>query len=68
VHVQRQVSVVKMATVLEVCTTEEQRSAVYFYGQKNSVQRIFIKRCVLFIGGKCLSHKAGHDWVTTTHW
>jgi hypothetical protein len=29
-HVQRLVSVVKLATVLEVCTTEEQRSVVRF--------------------------------------
>jgi hypothetical protein len=30
-HVQRLVSVVKMATVLEVCTAEEQRSFVLFF-------------------------------------
>jgi hypothetical protein len=31
VHVQRLVSVVKMATVLEECTTENQRSVVHFF-------------------------------------
>jgi hypothetical protein len=46
-HVQRLVLVVKLATVLEVRTTEEQR----FYGQKESVQRIFIQKCFLFMVG-----------------
>jgi hypothetical protein len=40
-----------MATVLEVYTTEEQRSVMRFYGQKNSMQRIFIKKCFLFAVG-----------------
>jgi hypothetical protein len=31
VHVQRLVSVVKMATVLEECATQEQRSVVSFF-------------------------------------
>jgi hypothetical protein len=31
-HVQRLVSVVEMATVLEECTAEEQRTVVLFYG------------------------------------
>jgi hypothetical protein len=47
-HVQRLLSVVKMAIVLEDCTTEEQRSVVRFCGQKDSAQRIFIKKCFLF--------------------
>jgi hypothetical protein len=34
VHVQRLVSVVKMATVLEECTTVEQRSVVSFLWAK----------------------------------
>jgi hypothetical protein len=51
-HVQRLLSVVKMATVVEVCTTEEQRSVVLsFCGQKDSVQRILIKKCFLFTVG-----------------
>jgi hypothetical protein len=33
-----------MATVLENGTTEEQRSVVLFYGQKDSMQTIFIKK------------------------
>jgi hypothetical protein len=41
--------VVKMATVLEEYTTEEKRSIVrYFYGEKDSMQKIFIKKCFLF--------------------
>jgi hypothetical protein len=47
-HVQRLGAVVKMATVLEEYSTEEQRSVVRFYGQKDSMQRIFIKKCFLF--------------------
>jgi hypothetical protein len=51
----RMVSVVKMATVLEAYTTEEQRSFVpFFYGQNDSMQRIFIKKYFLFtVGSIC---------------
>jgi hypothetical protein len=48
-HVQRLVSIVKMATVLEECTTKEQSSIVRVCGQKDSVQRITIKNCILFM-------------------
>jgi hypothetical protein len=42
-HVQKLVSVVKMTTLLEECTTEKQRNLVRFFcGQKNSMQRTFI--------------------------
>jgi hypothetical protein len=44
-------SVVKMATVLEDCTTKELRTVVRFYGRKDSMQRIFIKKCFLFTMG-----------------
>jgi hypothetical protein len=37
-----------MATVLEECITEKQRSVVNFCGQKNSMQWIFIKKRFLF--------------------
>jgi hypothetical protein len=47
-HVQKLVSVVKMATVLEECTIEEQRSVVRFCRQKDSMQRTFIKKFFLF--------------------
>jgi hypothetical protein len=39
----RLVSVVKMATVLEEYSTEEQRSVVHFYGQKDSIKNILIE-------------------------
>jgi hypothetical protein len=48
------VSVVRMAKVLE-CSTEEQRSDMHFFcGQKDSMQRIFIKKYFLFtVGSVC---------------
>jgi hypothetical protein len=52
-HVQRVVSVVKMATVLEYAT-EEQRSVAGVCGQKDAVRRIFIKKCFVFtVGSVC---------------
>jgi hypothetical protein len=54
VHVQRLVSRVKMATVLEECITEEWHSVVRFCGQKNSRQLVFIKKWFLFnVGSVC---------------
>jgi hypothetical protein len=63
VHDHRLVSVVKIVIVLDVCTTEEQRSFVRFYGQKDFMQRIFIKKCVPVYGGKCLWRKNVRNWV-----
>jgi hypothetical protein len=40
-----------MVTILEEYNTEEQRSVVRFCGQKVSMQRIFIKKCFLFVVG-----------------
>jgi hypothetical protein len=46
--------VVKMEEVLEEYSTEEQRSVVCFCGQKDSMQRIVIKKCFLFtVGSFC---------------
>jgi hypothetical protein len=43
--IQRLVSVVKMAKVLEEYITEKQRSVVRFFcGEENSIQVIFIKK------------------------
>jgi chloramphenicol 3-O-phosphotransferase len=53
-----------MATVLEACTAEEQRYVVRFCGQKDSMQWIFIKKCFLFTGGRCLSRKAIRNLVS----
>jgi hypothetical protein len=40
-----------MVIVLEDCFTEKQRSVVVFYGQRDSVQRIFVNICFLFMVG-----------------
>jgi hypothetical protein len=53
-HIQRLVSVVTMATVFEECVTEDQLSVVHFCGQKDSMQKIFVKKCVMFtVGSVC---------------
>jgi hypothetical protein len=53
-HVQRLVSVIKIATVLEEFSTEEQLSVIHFCGQKDSMQKIFIMKCFLFsVGNVC---------------
>jgi hypothetical protein len=54
-----------MATGLQECITKEQRSVVlYFCGQQDLRQRIFIKKCIFPVyGGKYLSCKAVYNWV-----
>jgi hypothetical protein len=42
---------VKLATELEECITEEQRSIMRFSWAKDSIKWIFIKKCFLFIVG-----------------
>jgi hypothetical protein len=54
-QVQTLVSVLRMATVLEECNTEKQRSVVLFLWAKDSMQRIFIKRCFLFTVGSVVA-------------
>jgi hypothetical protein len=55
VHVPRFISVVKMATVLEEYTTEEQGPVVrLLWKKKNSMQMTIIKKYFLFaVGGVC---------------
>jgi hypothetical protein len=55
VHVQRLVSVIKIATVLEVHTTEDQNFVLRFFLRAiDSMQRIFIKTCFLCtVGSDC---------------
>jgi hypothetical protein len=60
-HVQRLVSVVKMATVPEAYTTEKQRSVLHFLWKKDSLQRIFINKRFLFTVGSVCRVK----WFTT---
>jgi hypothetical protein len=57
-HVQRLVSVLKMATVFEVYTTEEQRSVV---GKRLYAKDIH-KEVFPIYGGKCSSRKAVQPW------
>jgi hypothetical protein len=43
-----------MATVLEECNIEEQHSVVHFCGQKDSMQKMFIKKFfLLMVGSVC---------------
>jgi hypothetical protein len=51
------VSVVKMATALEECAAEEQRSVVHFLGAKGLCTTIFIKKCFLLMVGSVCSVK-----------
>jgi hypothetical protein len=62
-HVHRLISVVKIATVLEEYTTEEQCSVVRFYGQKGLNAKDIRKEMFPVYGGKCLSRNAVHSWV-----
>jgi hypothetical protein len=50
-HVQRLVSVVKMATVLEECTTEEMHSIVHYLWAKGLNAKDIHKECFLFMVG-----------------
>jgi hypothetical protein len=61
-HVQRLVSVVRIATVLEECITEEQRSVMSFLWAKGLNAKDIHKEIFLVYGGKCLSRKAVHYW------
>jgi hypothetical protein len=62
-RVQRLVSVVRMATVLEECITEEQCSFVRFLWEKElNIQDIHKERFPIY-GGKCLSRKVFLNWV-----
>jgi hypothetical protein len=60
-HVQTLVSVVKMATVLEEYTTEEQRSLVSFLWVKGLTAKDIYTEIFPAYGGKCLSRKAVHN-------
>jgi hypothetical protein len=60
--VQSLVSVVKMATMLEYAN-EEQRSVVFFLWAKELNAEGIHKEMFHVYGGKCLSHKAVHNWV-----
>jgi hypothetical protein len=59
------VSVVKLATELEECATEEQRSVVrfFFLWVRGLNAKDIYKEMLPVYGGKCLPHKAVHNWV-----
>jgi hypothetical protein len=54
-----------MVTMLEKYATEEHGSVVRFCGQKESMQRIFIKKCFLFtVGSFCHVKRFTAGWQT----
>jgi hypothetical protein len=53
-----------MATVLEEYATEEQLFVVRFLWAKGLNSKDIYKEMFPFCGGKCLSRKAVHNWVT----
>jgi hypothetical protein len=55
------VSVVKMATVLDECTTQQQRSAVCFLSAKGLNAKDIHKEMFPVYGGKRLLRKAVHN-------
>jgi hypothetical protein len=53
-----------MATVIEECITEEQRSVVRFFLWAEELNAKDVhKEMITVYGGKCLSRKAVHNWV-----
>jgi hypothetical protein len=62
-HVQSLVSVVKLATMLEAFTTEEQLSFVrLLWAESRDVKDIHKEMFALY-GWNCLSLKAVHNWM-----
>jgi hypothetical protein len=62
-HIQRLVSVVNMATMLEKFTSREQHSLVRFLGVKRLDAKDIHKEMFPVYDGKCLSRTAVHNWV-----
>jgi hypothetical protein len=63
VNFQRLVSVVKMTSVLEKCSTDEQSSVVHFLCAKGLNAEDIHKEMFPVYGGKCLLRKAVHNCV-----
>jgi hypothetical protein len=61
VLVQRLVSIVKMVTVLEECSTEEQHSVIRFLWAKGLNAEDIHKEMFPVYIGKCLSSEAVHN-------
>jgi hypothetical protein len=62
VHIQRLVSVVELATMVDECSTEEQCSVVRFLWEKG-LNAKDIHKCFLFMMRSVLSYKAVHNMV-----
>jgi hypothetical protein len=62
-HVQRLVSVVKMATVLEECNIGEQRFVMRFLWAKELNVKDIYKEMFALYNGKYLSRKAVLNWA-----
>jgi hypothetical protein len=52
-----------MATALEKCTVEEQRSVLRFLWANELNAKDIYKEMFPVYGGKCLSRKVVHNWV-----
>jgi hypothetical protein len=63
-YVQRLVSVAKLPTVLEACTTEEQSSVMRFLCAKELNAKDIHKEIFTVYSGKYLSRNAVHSWMT----
>jgi hypothetical protein len=64
-HVQKLLSVVKMATVLEEYITEEHLFVVPFSGLKDQMQRIIMKKYFVFmVGSVCRMKRFTSGWQT----
>jgi hypothetical protein len=62
-HIQRLISVVKIATVIEECTTEEHRFCLPLFWTKGIHEKYMHGKMFPVCCGKCLSRKAVHKWV-----
>jgi hypothetical protein len=62
-HIQRVVSVVKMATVLEECAAEEQRPLLRLLWAKELNAKDIRKEIFPVYGSKCLSRKDVQNWI-----
>jgi hypothetical protein len=58
----RLVSIAKMVTMLEECTTEKQSFVVHFLWAKGLDAKDIHKEIFPVYGGKCLLHKVVHNW------
>jgi hypothetical protein len=56
-------SVIKMATVVDEYSTEEQSSLMRFLWAKERNAKDIHKKIFPVYGAKCLSRKAVHNWV-----